>query len=174
MAQEESINIRKQYFKSWASYQIPIRPTQPISYHETESLISYYLGDYDEGGQLVRFTKFLRKSTPDGAVPIKGGHPIGGVLYFSAEPHGQMGYSVGDPLTFEKTANLTVYYKGNVKPGDQMAKLELIQTELFFVDDYSYWPNGHLKSRTMQKYTGEVQHKYYDEIGHETQPMPTN
>ena len=168
MAQAEEIkNIRKQYFKSWASYQIPMRPTQPLSYQETENLASYYLGYYSEDGRLVRFIKFLRKPTPGGTVQLEHSKATAGILYFSAEKHGQAEYSVGSPLNFEQTSSHAVYYKGIVKPNDNTVKLELIQTDVFFVDDYTYWPNGNLKSRTMQKQTGEIQHKDYDESGTE-------
>ena len=50
------------YFKSWASYELPIRPVDEISKKEAEELskqYAYYEARYDSAGKLTSFKKHL-------------------------------------------------------------------------------------------------------------------
>ena len=50
---------RIQYFGSWASYQVPLRPQDPLEEAEARRREAYYVGHFDPHDRLVRFDKYL-------------------------------------------------------------------------------------------------------------------
>ena len=50
---------RIQYFGSWGSYQVPLRPQEPLEEVEARQRESYYVGHFDHHDRLVRFDKYL-------------------------------------------------------------------------------------------------------------------
>ena len=47
------------YFGTWGTYQVPLKPQEPISKAEAERRGTDYVGEYDQAGLLVRFDKIL-------------------------------------------------------------------------------------------------------------------
>ena len=51
------------YYKSWASYGLPHRPIDQISYEEAKRLANrgyaYYIAHFDRGGRITSFEKIL-------------------------------------------------------------------------------------------------------------------
>jgi len=47
------------YFGTWGTYQVPLKPQEPISKAEAKRRGTYYVGEYDQAGLLVRFDKIL-------------------------------------------------------------------------------------------------------------------
>jgi hypothetical protein len=155
---------RKQYFKSWASYEIPMRPANPVSYSETEGLTTYYLGEYDEQANLVRFVKFLRevRASERARVPVEGRNKT---VYFDALPEGNR-YRPGRQLAYAETEGRPAYFTGS-PGGENRADVNLVMQTVFFDDEYSYWPNRQLKQRVMRKKDGTVLKWAFDRAGNE-------
>lgn len=163
---------RQQYFKSWSSYHIPMRPVKPIMYNDTEQLVSYYLAFYDDENNLVKFIKYLRKSQSAGSIALVQMRKPKATLYFEAVTNTENHLSPGKELNFSSTENPSVYYRGVVDEEGRSVNLELIQKTVFFTDEYSYWPNKKLKERAMQKKDGSIIHSSYGESGKELPQQP--
>jgi hypothetical protein len=159
--------LKQQYFKSWASYQIPMRPIDPIGYIDTESLTSFYLAEYDDRDELVRFTKYLRKAAATKEMPPNDRRPAGNFGYFSALPDDEGHFKPRAEIYYGDTEGSSEYFRTYVAKADNVLKMELIRTTVFFMDEYAYWPNKHLKSRIMHKKDGTVIKVSYDETGNE-------
>jgi hypothetical protein len=50
---------RVQYFGDFAGYHTPFRPTEPLTEAEAKARRAYFVGEYDDAGKLVSFTKYL-------------------------------------------------------------------------------------------------------------------
>ena len=154
-----------QYFRSWASYEIPMRPTGPVKYIETEALSSYYVGAHDASGRLKRFIKLWRRTEPAGHADIGAVSPVSGPVYFLAIHIKEDEYRRGDRIEYAKTENAPVYFKGTLIQGGHDLVLELVHVIAFFDDQYEYWPNGKLRARVLRKQDGETQRTTFDESG---------
>lgn len=157
----------EQYFKSWASYAIPMRPVHPISYEESEELSSYYLAVYDQQGNLTRFTKFVREALRTVDLKADDDLTLGTRLYFEATRSGQ----IGQRIDFSATKGLENYLSGVVATLDRNVELKLMSQTVFFEDEYKYWPNGSLKHRIAWKSDGSRTETFFDESGREIVPQ---
>jgi hypothetical protein len=64
---------RVQYFGGFASdYRIPFTPTEPLTEAEARARRAYYVGEYDDAGNLLSFTKYL-----DGKLAFKAEYTYG-------------------------------------------------------------------------------------------------
>lgn len=148
-----------------------MRPVGPISYEESEDLVSYYLATYDDRGKLATFTKFLREAhgeynleTDDDLVP-------GTRLYFDVTRFGQPGVSI----TFSETEHLDNFFRSAAASSERPVKLEMISRVMFFSDEYTYWPSGALRHRIARKSDGSRVETSFDESGrqeHAPQVVP--
>lgn len=162
----ESRREKKQYFISWASYQIPMRPTGPVTYIETEWLVSYYLGKYDTDGNLVRFTKFLRELRPTGQMR-KPDQQAPKAKYFEVIESADNQSKPGREIPYSGTEGRASYFRVLHGVLSQQPPLELVLQTVFFEDEYSYWPNKTLKSRVTKKEDGTVNRREFDSSGKE-------
>lgn len=160
-------NDMKQYFKSWASYHIPMRPIDPIEYGATETLKAFYLGEFDAGDTLIRFTKYLRDARGTTRVTLPPSNSPMNQRYLSAVKE-QEQLRPGSEILYQETEGKSHYFRVVSIESGNVAKLELIHTSVFFVDEYSYWPNKQLKTRTTTKSDGTVLRTSFDESGKET------
>lgn len=160
----------RQYFKSWESYQIPMRPTGPVEYRETEPLDSFYLATYDGEGRLARFIKYLVSREDAGERPLPDARPPEAAVYFEALPAAETldeEPAPGREVSYEETEGAAAFFKGRVTAGGRTARLQRVGRRVFFTDEYLYWPDGKLKERKMTKEDGTVVSSSYDESGRE-------
>jgi len=168
-----------QYFESWASYQIPMRPVHPIAYEQSEGLSAYYLAEYDDLGRLWKFTKFVRdivatQDLPANVVPSDGSR-TSGRSYFEVAGSGQPGPNIAFPAT----QFLGEYFRSQVSSVDAHFELQKISQKADFQDEYEYWPNGSLRHRITHKSDGSSAETFFDERGRQVpglvpvpQPIP--
>ncbi len=167
---------RAQYFRSWVSYQIPMKPVDPVDFAGTEGAASFYLGRFDRNGRLVRFTKFLRQETPaDAAATRQAAARPGG--YHAAVPHPgggrDDGYTLGEPIPFSDTEGREAYFRVLDGTESQAADLRLVRVGVQFDDQYEYWPDGTLKTRILTRADGSVRRVDHDRQGRETSAHET-
>ena len=97
------------YFRSFASYEIPFRPDEPIDFVDTEGLRSFYAAYRDAAGRLIRFDKvrLVRAENAPRPFALAAGEPPGATLYFKARrdpatlvprPGEQLDYKQTEPL----------------------------------------------------------------------------
>ena len=157
---------RLQYYKSWASYQIPMRPVDPIDFAQTEPLTSFYLATFDQSNRLKRFVKYLVERKSVGIRHLQGRSAPNSVVYFAALPSSAASeVDMGKALVYQDTAGCSVYFRGVVDSTGDQADLQMVRRSIFFTDEYSYWPNGQLKERVMTKKDGTVVKTRFDEHG---------
>jgi hypothetical protein len=155
------------YFRSWASYEIPMRPVDPVTYEGSEELASYYVGSYDERGRLVRLTKVFREVLLTRNIEMETDLAPGTRLYFEATPSAQP----GQRISFSATEALDAYFRGVVVEPGRYVELEMISRTIFFGDEYAYWPNGTLRHRIAQKRDGSRTETFFDESGRQMVPQ---
>ncbi len=155
------------YFRSWASYEIPMRPVDPVTYEGSEELASYYVARYDEHGRLVQLTKIFREALLTRDHEMEMDFARGTRVYFEATPSAQP----GQRISFAATEALDAYFRGVVADPGRHVKLELIRRTVFFSDEYAYWPNGTLRHRIAQKRDGSRTETFFDESGRQMVPQ---
>ena len=161
----DSRDNQKKYFRSWSSYQIPMRPVGPVSYGETEALTSYYIAVYDGQGRLRDFTKMLKRADPAGSMDIPAVSPLNGEMYFAAVASSANGYRTGERISYAQTEHADRFFKGTLSQGSREMVIELVRVAVFFEEHYEYWPNGKLKSRISRKESGEIMRTTFDQSG---------
>lgn len=58
-AKEPLLTGGPHYFKSFAGYNIPFHPIDPVSESEAKTLKAYYITFYNDKGKITEFAKFL-------------------------------------------------------------------------------------------------------------------
>jgi len=161
--------LRRQYFKSWASYPIPMRPVDPIDFKETESLNAFYLAYYDDSSRLVRFVKYLVDREEIEEKRLNNSLSANAFHYFEAVPSRDNEYkwAPGRAIEYCQVESLGRYIKATVSHSGAFAHLVLIVHHIVFTDDYSYWPNGKLRARVQTKQDGTTIRSSYNEAGNE-------
>ena len=96
---------KHQYYKTWASYNIPMRPVDPIDYIETELLNSFYLAYYNQDKQLVRFIKYLLEKKAIEEKQLSETKAPHSIIYFES-----IDAEVGKEISYSATENYTFYY----------------------------------------------------------------
>lgn len=152
------------YFRSWSSYQMPVKPTDPVAYEQSEDAVSLYRGEFDADGRLVRFTKLFREAQP---ADIGGVEP--GTGYHEAQPDGR-DFRPGNPITFRDTENRRAYFKTVSVEG--VPTLWLVTVAVEFDHHYSYWPNGALREHTLRTSDGSRRTVRYDREGRKLPDQP--
>lgn len=154
------------YFRSWVSYQMPVKPTDPVAYEQSEDAVSLYRGEFDADGRLVRFTKLFREAQALGPAT---GEPAGVGDYREALPDGR-GLRPGNRIDFRDTENQPAYFK--VESVEGVPTLRLITVSVEFDHHYSYWPNGALREHTLAKADGSRRTVRYDQQGRKLPDQP--
>ena len=144
-----------------------MRPVDPIDYGATESLNSFYLGCYGEDGRLARFVKYLVEREDFGEHRFQEKETPNTTVYFEAVPANASEFTVGKSIDYSGTKGQRSYFKGRVDNSGNRAHIERINRNIFFTDEYTYWPNGELKERVMTKEDGTVVRSRYDQTGRE-------
>lgn len=157
---------KRQYYKTWVSYKIPMQPTGPITYAETEKLNSFYLAYYN-GQQLVRFIKYLVKKKELGIIKLSQSRTTHLKIFFESltDLNNLTESSLGEEISYIATENKQTYYVGYVDNTGFSMQLQQVEHQIFFCDDYAYWPDGTLKERVMTKQDGSILRTQYDERG---------
>lgn len=140
------------YYRSFASYEIPFRPDDPVAFADTEGLRSFYVAYHDPAGRVVRFDK-LRLVRAE-RVPREFGLPTaeepGSVIYFEAvHDPATRDLRLGERLPYRETEPLDEFFAAQVDPSGRACRATLFRKEIAFSDAYEYWPTGRLQKRTM-------------------------
>lgn len=154
-----------QYYKSWTSYSIPMHPTEPISYSDTEHLTSFYIGIYGSNDLLTQFTKYLKKSTKLGTFEISEPQPPGTTLYFKESDITYHRLTCSNAIPYSATEGMPSFGKAVVNVTGNTANIDEILHEMMFEDRYIYWSNGKLKERIMKKADGSIIVVTFDKKG---------
>ncbi len=159
---------KRQYYKSWASYRIPMQPVEPIDYKATEALNSFYLAYHLEDGKVAIFVKYIIEKTDIGQRKLfRKGTPMSKVYFESINFESET--IQGKEIIYPATENHSVYYIGYVDTSGFKIQLYKIERKIFFCDDYTYWTNGNLKERVMTKQDGSISKFQYDKNGKKLQ-----
>ncbi len=147
-----SVSAGPRYSRSFASYEVPFRPDEPIDFADTEGLKSFYASYHDQAGRVVRFDKVQLVRADNAAqefeLPIAA--PPGAAVYFEVvRGPATPGLRLGARLDYPQTEHLTELYAGKVGPSGKTGQATLFRKEIAFSDTYDYWPTGHLRKRTM-------------------------
>jgi hypothetical protein len=161
--------VTKRIYKSFADYEVPFRPQQPIAYAQTEGLASYYVGWHRADGRLLRFTKFLLQADAPFEFDLPEPREPGSTLYSPGEQdEGGTLSAGGGAIEYSATEELLQYVRATVFPGGTRAAGRNIQKVPFFEERYVYWPNGRLRERIGIRQDGSWSRWQYDRHGRET------
>ncbi len=162
MSEDKEINFHKQYYESWSSYQIPIRPSGQIQYNDTEELSSFYIGLKNSNGDLFKFTKIWKDIDPAEIVKVSEVSAVNTIIYYSSIKSLDGSFHKNKQINYSQTEGLPNYFQGILVQGSESMKLEFVRVITLFTDEYSYWDNGQLKLRIMTKENGEITRSSHD------------
>ncbi len=146
------VGVCPRYFRSFAPYEIPFRPDEPVEdFADTEGLKSFYRAYFDSEVRVRQFDKLLlvRAEKEEREIVLSAKELPGSAVYFAVLRDPQPG--VGKQLTYSNTEQLAEFFTGAVESSGQTCRAVLFQREIAFSDTYDYWPNGRLRTRTMTK-----------------------
>lgn len=153
------------YHKSFATYRVPLSLKDPMPFHETEGVTSYYIGIYNQEGRVRRVTKVLLQRRDQKSVQLVAPKPPHSDVLFAVEVDGEGIRNVGSELQYGDTESLQMYWRGDVNDAGLFADVELVERTAFFEEAYAYWDNGSLKRRVVSKADGSRTIWEYDESG---------
>ena len=156
---------QKSYYKSFVSYKIPLVLKDAVAFEDTKGLSSYYIGYYDDNGQLVRVAKILLQRVTKQEVDLAAKRAPGTLVFFAANRDDAGTPGQGDELSYAETESLEEYWQGQVAATGDRAELSLLRRTMFFDDTYSYWESGALKRRVLSKSDGSKSTWEFDEQG---------
>ncbi len=154
-----------QYYKTWTSYKIPMQPTDPIKYTDTETLNSFYLAYYTEDGRLARFIKYIAEKRDIGLKKLSQGRSPYSKMYFKSISSESSEDIQGKEIDYASTEEHPIYYVGHIDESGSNIHLQKVERKIFFCDEYRYWPDGTLKERIMTKEDRSIIRFQYDEKG---------
>ena len=133
------------YFRSFASYEIPFRPDEPVeAFSQTEGLKSFYRAFFDAEGRVHRFDKLLmvHAEKVDRDIKLSAKESPGATVYFEVvrDPQTRR-LGVGKPLLYSETEQLAEFFAGEVDASGQTCRAVLLGREIAFSDTYDYWPD---------------------------------
>lgn len=140
-------------YYAWAVlYEAPARPTEPISFAETEGKYGYFVAYHDRDGRVIRLTKELVQwpgTTPRTAT-VSVQAKSGSAVYFAVATDPTTGAPVpGERIDYAATEGNTLFFTGNVQASGAAADVTLLRRREDYTHLYAYWPNGQLRARTM-------------------------
>jgi hypothetical protein len=168
--------IRPRYYRWFASYEIPFRPTEEVEFADTEGLWGYCSAYKDRTGRVIRFDKwnvFYGEQNPR-EVKLPKAQPPETAVYFEVVRDPATGEaSIGKQIEYVDTELLDQFFAGRVDPSGQTCQGRLLHRARQFSDTYVYWPNGEMKTRIMTKAGQSPVARYYDPEGREiAAPLP--
>jgi hypothetical protein len=138
------------YFRSFASYEIPFRPQDPLSFAQTEGLASFYKVYLDLAGRVVRFDKIRLVRMPEQNIGLPYQASPGQAVYFeSVRDSASEKVGVGQKTDYAQTELANEFFVGVVDQGGQTCSGRLIRKEIAFSDVYEYGASGRLRRRTL-------------------------
>ena len=159
--------IGRRYYRWFASYEIPFRPVDPVTYTETEGLKGYYAAYHDPAGRVVRFDKIrlvrLAKEpwTPPPSDPVDPG----GMTFFASVPGPGDERKPGHRIPYPETEASDEFFVGVAESPEAPGLLMRLRREIAFTDTYTYWPNGEMRSRGKSAPDKASVCEYYDADG---------
>jgi hypothetical protein len=138
-------------------------PDEPITFAQTKSLDAYCEAYYGEGGRLARFVKRLVRRKPLGNLPLEKKRPPGRLIFFPICELKKI--SSCEDISYESTEGKDAYFEGRVGPSGVVVALVKVTRELFFDDNWDYWPNGKPRERRLKNWDGSGGTTKFDEKG---------
>jgi hypothetical protein len=153
------------YFRSFASYEIPFRPDEPVEdFAGTEGLKSFYRAYFDAGGRVRQFDKLLmvRSEEEDREFKLSADEKPGSTVYFEVvrDPLTRVP-GIGKRLTYPETEQLPEFFAGEVDSLGKACRVLLLGREISFSDTYEYWPTGRLRTRSTTKKDSPASLEHY-------------
>src|SRR4051794_34619249 len=73
-----------QYYRSFAGYEIPFRPDEPVKFADTVGLRSFYTAYHDAAGRVIQFDKIqlVRAAKEPRQFPLAAARTPGAPIYF--------------------------------------------------------------------------------------------
>jgi hypothetical protein len=154
------------YYRSFASYYIPFRPVDELTYAQTEGA-AYSVAYHDAEGRVVSFAKvqLVRPSKDERLIPLAGGRAPGTRVYFA--PDGT------EPIGYADTADLPAYDVGTVGPSGLSVAVVRIEKRIALHDVYIYRSDGTLRERRTES-GGRTAVEVYDRTGARTETPPAD
>jgi hypothetical protein len=159
-------SLRIGFFRSFAAYDIPLRPQDPISFEDTKALSSYCLVQFEPEGRISSFTKIILERQGSGELPLAERFEPGAVMFFKeSAPGEEMQRLLSKSVPYSETQNQEAYYRGTVASSGRGLCWELLARKVLFKETYKYHPDGKLKERVVHRGDGSVSRWLYDEKG---------
>ena len=140
------------YYRSFISYDIPFRPDNLVEFADTAGLRSFYAAYRDAAGRVVRFEKLrlVRMDKEPRRFEVSAPEEDGNTVYFAVvrDPASRQ-TKLGKQLDYRETEPLDEFFAGKVDDGGRTYLATEFRKEIAFSEAYDYWPNGHLRQRTM-------------------------
>jgi hypothetical protein len=156
------------YYRWFASYEIPFRPVDPVTFADTEGLYGYYAAYRDLAGRVIRFDKIRLERvskepwTPPSSLAVEPGVAV----YFTAVPGPSGGKRIpGDRIEYLEIEAIDEFFAGSIDPSTRTGTIALLRREVAFTDTYTYWPNGRMRSRVKSGPNQQPVSEYYDTDG---------
>ncbi len=160
------------YYRSFASYEIPFRPIEPVAFADTEGLRSFYVAYHDRSGRVVRFDKLrlVRVEKEPRTCALPTAREPGSAVYFAAVSNPSGGEpQLGGQLAYPETEAHDEFFAGVVGPSGKDCKVTRLRREVAFTDTYAYWPGGRLRSRVKSGPEQDAVGEYYDADGNKVE-----
>jgi len=153
------------YFKSFAAYDVPLRPQGPVSFAATAGLSSYLVTQYGDDGRLAELTKVIVEREATGEQALLTQCAPGSVLFFRADASERGGPALGPRVDYAATIEQDALIRGRVAPSGFQVSWELLRRKPLFRENYAYWPGGALKERVVWRADGRVSRWAFDRAG---------
>jgi hypothetical protein len=165
------------YYRSFAAYEIPFRPVEPVTFAETEQLRAFCLAYHGQAGRVVRFDKILlvwaEKEPRLLALPTH--KEPGSAICFAVNPDPSGGEpKVGDEVEYVETEACDEFFAGEVLSLGMECKIRRFRREISFTEAYDYWPSGRLRSRVKCRAGEKPVAEYYDVNGNKLSEQVLN
>lgn len=157
--------MRVAFFKSFAAYDVPLRPQGPISFEETAGLSSYCIAQLQEDGRIASLTKIIVERQNRGELLLPERSEPGSVIFFKVVAGEEPNPNTLQPMGYAETRDLEAYYQGVVDISGLTLHWEHLLRKPLFTETYSYGPDGNLKERSVCREDGRVSRWTYDENG---------
>jgi hypothetical protein len=140
--------INPRYFRSFASYELPYRPLDPVEFKGTAGLATYYRADFDEAGRVVCFDKILLERVSRGTFKLPHAERPGLPVYYDAHRNSDDKAAPYKRIDYAETESQSEFIAGTVDDTGLVAHVSHLRRNTEFRDEYTYWPNGQLRRRT--------------------------
>ncbi|MGH7674935.1 MAG: hypothetical protein ACREMV_06655 [Gemmatimonadales bacterium] len=154
------------YYASWAGYNPPVKPHQPIDYASAEASNAFSVFVFDGQGRVVSFAKWLASTTQADPALLAGQPLPPGLHLFAAGRDGSEG--PGPELSLDDTKRLSDYYRAQVDADGRVAAFGRVHRQQMLRHEYEYWENGGLRQARYGPPPVTVEH--FDREGRKVEP----